>query len=80
MRGIFGYEGEEALGVLREMGQVLRLYVNYFQPSVKLLEKVRLGIDFHMRQRIPLQVDFIMMHQATFLTPSQGFPRAEQVL
>ena len=51
--GYFRYEGEEALGVLREMGQVLRLYVNYFQPSVKLLEKVREGSKVKKRYDDP---------------------------
>jgi len=51
--GYFRYEGEEALGVLREMGQVLRLYVNYFQPSMKLLEKVRQGSKVKKRYDDP---------------------------
>ncbi len=41
--GYLRYEGEEALRLLREVGGVLRLYVNYFQPSMKLLEKLREG-------------------------------------
>lgn len=51
--GYFRYEGEKALGVLREMGQVLRLYVNYFQPSMKLLEKVRQGSKVKKRYDDP---------------------------
>jgi len=36
--------------VLREMGRVLRLFVNHFPPSVKLLEKVREG--FKVKKKI----------------------------
>jgi len=37
------YDTEEALRVLRELGVWVSLYVNHFQPSVKLLRKVREG-------------------------------------
>ena len=36
-------EGEELLGVLNELYQYLRLYVNYFQPSMRLTSKERCG-------------------------------------
>ena len=39
--------------MLREMGRVLRLYVNYFQPSMKLLEKVREGSKVKKRYDDP---------------------------
>ena len=44
IRRIIGYdryEGVEALNKLTELYSVLRLYVNYFQPSVKLISKER---------------------------------------
>ena len=47
--GHMRYEGEEVLGLLREMDEVVRLYVNYFQPSMKLQEKVRDG--FRVKKR-----------------------------
>ena len=37
------YEGLDAWHVLVDLYAVLRLYVNYFQPSLKLLSKVRNG-------------------------------------
>ncbi|MGC8881165.1 MAG: DDE-type integrase/transposase/recombinase [Minisyncoccia bacterium] len=41
--GYYRYEGEQALKVMKEMSILLSLYVNYFQPCVKLLEKTRSG-------------------------------------
>ena len=37
------YEGEDALYKLTELYSVLRLYVNFFQPSMKLCSKERKG-------------------------------------
>ena len=37
------YEGLEAARVLGELYDVVRLYVNYFQPSMRLVSKSRLG-------------------------------------
>ncbi len=37
------YEGLEACGLLAALYEVLRLYVNFFQPSVKLVKKTRNG-------------------------------------
>jgi len=37
------YEGKEALKVLNEYYSLLRLYLNFFQPSVKLISKRRDG-------------------------------------
>lgn len=36
-------EGEDALSVLNDLYHYLRLYVNYFQPSMRLLQKERFG-------------------------------------
>jgi hypothetical protein len=41
--GYFRYDTEEVLEVLKELSQLLSLYVNFFQPSVKLKEKRRNG-------------------------------------
>ena len=41
--GYFRYDREEALRVLKELSGLLGLYVNFFQPSVKLKEKRRKG-------------------------------------
>ena len=41
------YEGLEACGLLAALYDVLRLYVNFFQPSVKLVKKTRNGSKVH---------------------------------
>lgn len=41
--GYFRYDTEKALEVLKELSEVLSLYTNFFQPSVKLIEKRRIG-------------------------------------
>ena len=41
--GYFRYDTEEALRVLKDLSGLLSFYVNFFQPSVKLKEKVRSG-------------------------------------
>ena len=41
--GYFRYDTPQALEVLQQLGEVLSLYVNYFQPSVKLKQKIRVG-------------------------------------
>lgn len=37
------YEGLEAARVLAELYEVVRLYVNFFQPSMRLISKARIG-------------------------------------
>jgi hypothetical protein len=37
------FEGVEACRLLAQLYETLRLYINYFQPSVKLTEKTRIG-------------------------------------
>jgi hypothetical protein len=37
------YSGEQEVGMLNRLYEVLRLYVNYFQPMMKLAEKTRTG-------------------------------------
>jgi hypothetical protein len=41
--GYYRYDTEEELKFLNKLYDNLRLYNNYFQPSMKLLEKVRVG-------------------------------------
>ena len=41
--GYARYEGEEQLGILNEIYQNVRLFVNFFQPSMKLVAKSRRG-------------------------------------
>jgi hypothetical protein len=41
------YEGQEAWYALGEVYAILRLYVNFFQPSMKLLSKERHGAKVH---------------------------------
>jgi hypothetical protein len=41
------YEGQQAWQALAEVYAVLRLYVNFFQPSMKLISKERRGAKVH---------------------------------
>ena len=47
--GYLRYDTAEELGVLRELYGHLRLYVNFFQPQQKLVEKVRDGATVRKR-------------------------------
>ncbi|XOV90642.1 MAG: transposase [Pseudomonadota bacterium] len=52
MIGYDRYEGREAWRTLGELYRQLRLYVNYFQPSLKLLEKKRDGSHVSRRYEV----------------------------
>jgi hypothetical protein len=41
--GYFRYDTEEELKVVNELYHYLRLYTNFFQPTMKLIEKTRIG-------------------------------------
>ena len=41
--GYFRYDTEEELKLLNQIYKYLRLYTNYFQPSMKLVSKIREG-------------------------------------
>ena len=41
--GYLRYDTEEELKIMNRLYEVLRLYTNFFQPSMKLLEKTRTG-------------------------------------
>ena len=41
--GYLRYDTEEELQVLNDLDQYLRLYTNFFQPTMKLIEKTRIG-------------------------------------
>ncbi len=41
--GYYRYDTEWELKLLNELYSILRLYTNFFQPSMKLIEKVRVG-------------------------------------
>ncbi len=41
--GYFRYDTEKALKVMTELSDLLRLYINFFIPSVKLLKKIHMG-------------------------------------
>ena len=46
MRQLVGYdryEGQQACDALQRLYEVVRLYTNFFQPSMKLLSKERMG-------------------------------------
>ena len=48
------YEGEEALKLLNEYYALLRMHVNFFSPSTKLIEKQRNGAHVWKRYEKPL--------------------------
>jgi hypothetical protein len=48
------FEGEEALKLLNEYYALLRLHVNFFLPSTKLIEKKRDGAHIYKRYEKPL--------------------------
>lgn len=47
--GYWRYDSEEELAVLNELYDYLRLYTNFFQPVMKLLEKTRVGSKVRKR-------------------------------
>lgn len=56
--GYLRYDTEEELKVLNELYSYLRLYTNYFQPVMKLIEKTRVGskvIKKHDTAKTPYQ-------------------------
>ena len=56
--GYFRYDTEEELSLLNQLYSHLRLYTNYFQPSMKLMEKSREGSKVkkrYDRARTPYQ-------------------------
>jgi hypothetical protein len=61
------YEGEAAYRQLVEVYRALRLYVNFFQPSLKLKEKHREGTTVR-RTYVPAQTPFERLCAASILT------------
>lgn len=51
--GYMRYEGEEQVALLNELYDQLRLFINFFQPSMKLIEKVRQGSKVKKRYDEP---------------------------
>lgn len=51
--GYLRYDTEQQLVVLNELYGYLRLYTNYFQPVMKLLEKRRVGSKIRKRYDLP---------------------------
>lgn len=51
--GYMRYDTDEELGILNELYSVLRLYLNFFQPQMKLLEKTRQGSKVKRRYDTP---------------------------
>jgi hypothetical protein len=47
------YEGEQQLVLLNELHDQLRLFINFFQPSMKLIERVRHGSKVKKRYDEP---------------------------
>jgi hypothetical protein len=70
VRHLVGYdrfEGEQAYRQLAELYRAVRLYVNFFQPSLKLLDKERDGGRVRRRYR-PAQTPFQRVLAAAALT------------
>src|SRR6266496_1203548 len=61
------YEGEAAYCQLVELYRALRLYVNFFQPSLKLKDKHREGTTVR-RTYAPAQTPFERLCAASILT------------
>jgi len=56
VRRLIGYERYEGLAatrVLSELYKVIRLYVNFFQPSMRLLSKSRMGAKTYRKYDVP---------------------------
>ena len=56
VRRLIGYERFEGLAatrVLTELYKVIRLYVNFFQPSMRLLSKSRMGAKTYRKYDVP---------------------------
>jgi hypothetical protein len=51
--GYFRYDTDEQLDLLRKLYEVLRLYLNFFQPQARLKEKVREGSKVKKRYDEP---------------------------
>jgi hypothetical protein len=51
--GYLRYDTEEELTTLNELYQWLRLYTNFFQPGMKLIEKIRVGSKVKKRYDEP---------------------------
>ncbi len=51
--GYLRYDSEEQLALLADLYQVLRLYLNFFQPQMRLKEKVREGSKVRKRYDQP---------------------------
>lgn len=51
--GYMRYDTEQQLGVLNELYGYLRLYTNYFQPVMKLTQKIRIGSRIRKRYDKP---------------------------
>jgi hypothetical protein len=52
--GYLRYDTEEQLLTLQELYRLLRLYTNFFQPTMKLIEKTRTGSKVIKRYDKPL--------------------------
>lgn len=73
VRQLVGYdrfEGQRAYRQLTELSRAVRLYVNFFQPSMKLHTKRREGSRVH-RTYDAAQTPFQRLHHAKILTTEQ---------
>jgi hypothetical protein len=52
--GYYRYDQPQQLILLQELYSILRLYTNFFQPSMKLLQKTRIGSKITRRYDVPL--------------------------
>lgn len=52
--GYYRYDQPDQLRLLEQMYQLLRLYTNFFQPSMKLREKIRIGSKLTRRYDLPM--------------------------
>ena len=52
--GYYRYDQAEQLQLLSQIYQLLRLYTNFFQPSMKLREKIRIGSKVTRHYDVPM--------------------------
>ncbi|MBU4179908.1 MAG: ISNCY family transposase [Actinobacteria bacterium] len=76
--GYMRYDTDEELGILNELYSLLRLYLNFFQPQMKLIEKTRIGSKVKKKYdhpKTPRNVSTILRHlPSVFSVAPPRFP------
>lgn len=75
--GYLRYDTDAEFGVLEELYASLRLYVNFFQPQMHLVEKTREGAKVHRRHDRALTPHQRMI--ASPLVPEEAKDRLQEI-